>query len=215
MTQIKPKKIKRNIMGRRSDRVKLREHEYILRLNAQGKKLAEIARITERSASTVKRQISNVRTEKATPAQKRYSQMMKLITFLGQITSIPQPETQLLPVDDAHQDEIVQSILVGNGEPYKTAIYTSIHTPWWSSNYKVQIKNQLSYEQEILLNEILASSHADGLKYALELWERNTEAYRKLKMSNAEAKYLIAAYYGAQRAAKVLHKELRQTAAAI
>ena len=214
MTQIKTK-TKLNTLGRRCDRVKKREHEYILKLHAQGKKLAEIARITGRSASTVKRQISNVRTEKATPAQKQYSQMVKLVKFLEQLTSIPQPETALLPVDEEHQDEIVQSILFGNSEPYRTAIYTSMHTPWWSSKHKVQLKSHLSYEQETILSKLLASTRAKELNYALELWERNAEAYRKLKISNAEAKYLIAAYDGAQRAVKALHEELRRTAAAV
>jgi IS30 family transposase len=213
MTDIKTK-IKHNNRGRRCDHVKLREHEHILRLHAQGKKLAEIARITERSVSTVKKQLQNVRTEKASPAQKRYSQIIKLVKFLRQLTSTPEPLTQLLPVDEKHEDEIVEAILSGDGQPYKSAIHTSIHSPWWTSLYKVQLKRHLSYEQESLLNQLVALSLTPKLNYAIEIWERNAEAYRKLNMENADAKYLIAAYYGAQQAAQALYKELRMAAAA-
>jgi hypothetical protein len=207
------KKIKHNKLGRRSDRVKLREHEHILRLHAQGKKLAEIARITGRSAGTVKKQVLEVRTEKATPAQKRYSQIMKLVKFLAQLTDIPKPETSLLPVDENRETEIVESILHGDGQPYKSAIHTSIHSPWWTSMNRVQLKRHLSYEQEELLNQFSALPRQEKLSYVFEIWERNAEAYRKLKMDNADVKYLIAAYHGAQQAAQALHKELRGAAA--
>jgi len=208
------KKVKRNRLGRRSDHVKLREHEHILRLQARGKKLSEIARVTGRSASTIRQQIANVRTEKATPAQKRYSRMMKLVTFLKELTAVPNPEARLLPVDERQQEEIVGAILSGNGQPYVSAVHTSIHTPWWTSINRVQLKRHLSYEQEELLKQSTELSHGPKLKYALEVWERNAEAYRQRKMENADAKYLIAAYYGAQQAARALHTELRQAAAA-
>ncbi|MCK5428684.1 MAG: hypothetical protein KAI94_04385 [Anaerolineales bacterium] len=212
MTEI-TRKMKRIRLGRRSDHVKLREHERILRLQAQGIKLSEIARITGRSADTVRRQIVNVRTEKATPAQKRYSQMMQLVMFLKQLTAIPDTDTKLLPVDEGQQEEIVGAILSGNEQPYVSAVYTSIHSPWWSSLVRVQLKRHLSYEQDELLTRLSAFSHEPKLKYALELWERNAEAYRRRKMENADAKYLIAAYYGALQAARELHTELRRAPA--
>ena len=214
MTDIKAK-IKRNAKGRRTDRVKLREHEYILRLHAQGKKIAEIARITERSPSTVKKQLLNVRTKKATPAQKRYSETMNLVKALEQLTAIPKPETRLLPIDEQQQEEIVGAILSGDGEPYVSAMQTSMNTPWWSSKHKVKLRKHLSYDQEAVLVHLLESSQSEELDYAFEIWERNAEAYRELKMDNADAKYLITAYYGAQKAAEALHKELRQAAATI
>jgi hypothetical protein len=209
------RKIKRNRLGRRSDHVKLREHKYILRLQAQGIKMSEIARITGRNADTVRRQINNVRTEKATPAQKRYSQMMQLVMFLKQLTAIPEPDTKLLPVDEGQQEEIVDAILSGNEKPYMSAVYTSIHSPWWTSLVRVQLRRYLSYEQDELLTQLFASPHGPKLKYALELWERNAETYRRRKLENADAKYLIAAYYGALQAARELHKELRQAPKAL
>ena len=204
-------KIKRNRLGRRSDHVKLREHEHILRLQAQGKKLSEIARLVGRSAGTVRQQIKNVRTEKATPDQKRYSKVMQLVMLLEQFTAIPNPDTLLLPVDEQQQEEIVGAILSGNGKPYMSAVHTSINSPWWTSLARVQLKRHLSYEQDELLTQISNFSHEPKLKYALELWEINAEAYRQRKMENADAKYLIAAYYGALQAARELHRELRQT----
>ena len=213
MTDI-DKKIKRNRLGRRSDHVKLREHERILRLQAQGKKLSEIARITGRSAGTVRQQIVNVRTEKATPAQKRYSRMMQLVKYLKKLTAIPNPDARLLPVDEQQQEEIVGAILSGNGQPYISAVHTSMHSPWWTSLNRVQIKRHLSYEQDELFAQFTALSNEPKLKYVLEVWERNAEAYRQRKMENADAKYLIAAYYGALQAARALHAELRQAATA-
>ena len=211
MTDIKAK-IKRNSKGRRTDRVKLREHEYILRLLARGKTLAEVARITGRSPGTVKKQLLNIRTEKATPAQKRYSETMKLVKALEQLTAVPKPETQLLPIDEQRQEEIVGAILSGDGKPYMSAIQTSMNAPWWSSKHKVELNRHLSYDQETVLVQLLESSRSEELNYSFEIWERNAEAYRKLKMDNAEAKYLITAYYGAQKAAEALHKELKQAA---
>jgi len=208
-------KIKRNRLGRRSDHVKLREHEHILRLQAQGKKLSEIARLTGRSAGTVRQQIQNVRTEKATPAQKRYSQVMQLVMFLEKLTAIPNPDAQLLPIDEQQQEEIVGAILSGNGQPYRSVVYTGIHSPWWALHTRVQLKRYLSYEQDELLTQFSELSHEPKLKYALELWEINAEAYRQRKMENADAKYLIAAYYGALQAARELRKELRQDANAL
>jgi len=214
LTDIKTK-IKRNVKGRRTDRVKLREHEYILRLLAKGKKIAEIARITERSPSTIKNQLLNIRTEKATPTQKRYSETMKLLKALEQLTGVPEPETKLLPIDEQRQEEIVGAILSGDGKPYVSAIQTSMNTPWWSSKHKVELNRHLSYDQETVLVQLLESSQSEELDYAFEIWERNAEAYRKLKMDDAEAKYLITAYYGAQQAADALHKQLKQAAATV
>jgi hypothetical protein len=208
LTDIKDK-IKRNKRGHRSDRIKPREHEHMLRLYADGKTISQIAGLTGRTQDTVRKHVKGSVKVKATPKQKMLSRVYHLGTSLIQLTDIPKPDTHLLPVNQEHQDEIVGAILFGNGNPYHQAIQTSMRTPWWTSTHKVNLRQYLSYEQDALLDHLFKLSQTNAISQALDEWERCAETYRSRKASGADATELVESWFAATAAARELHSQIK------
>ena len=208
MTDIR-NNVKRNRRGHRSDRIKPREHQYILRLHAEGKTISQIAGLTERAQDTVRRHVKGSVKVKATPKQKMLSRVYHLGASLIQLTDIPKPDTRLLPIDQEHEDEIVGAILYGDGNPYYEAMQTSMRTPWWTSTHKVNLRQHLSYEQDALLDRLLRLSQTNAISQALDEWERCAEIYRSRKTSGADATELVESWFAATAAARQLHSQIK------
>lgn len=210
------KRIKRDNLGRRTDRVKKREEAAMLRLQLSGLTPEEIAVRLDRKAETVKRHLA-VKSMERTAQQGKIPQVAprelffeirKLAQRIEQLTHVPEPWRPFLPDSSQSEAEIVEAYVKGNSGPYMSFSLLVGRTPWWCPTGRVEIRRYLTWEQEALFDRFIGLRSSQEFKAALATWEKKVNTYIQLKRFNTNAEEIQAAYFEAHAAMITVHSEL-------
>jgi len=205
------KVIKEDYRGRRTDRVKRGEEAEMLRLQAEGLTIREIAVKVHRKPETVKKHLNREGNKKAKIPIQLINKLEKLAKKLEQLTRVPEPNRPFLPSSSQSEIDIVEAALTGDTRPMLSTMMTGIQTPWWCSSGSVQIRPYLSYEEEALLNRFLKLDISQGLKTLLSEWEDKSNRYLTLKQSGISDNKLESYYKKAKEISDRLHSALWET----
>ncbi|MFC1998788.1 hypothetical protein ACFLVR_03990 [Chloroflexota bacterium] len=205
MTDIR-KKVKRNTLGYRSDRVNHREHDYINRLYAQHKTPKQISETTGRSLQTIRSHIDIERPVKSHLSPQQLHDIRRLADALHQHLHVPRPDTKM-PIDDLYVYEYKFEETEKGNTNVRTWEITAL-APWWKRSEKAGTSIYFGYDQRALLKHFLELPQCDKLKALLALWERKTDIYLQLQLSNTKYQQLQTAYQEAKEAEDILRAEL-------
>ena len=208
--------IKRDSLGRRTDRVKKREAAAMLHLQLSGLTPGEIAVKLGRKVETVKRHLPAESMEKVVQQSKvaqvvpggLFSEIRKLAQRLEQLTYVPEPRRAFLP--DSHQAEtnIVDAVIKGRSESFYSTMILGMRTPWWCATGPVEVRRHLTWEQQALLDRFIGLPSSQRFKAALATWEKKVNTYIQLKRFNTNAEEIQAAYFEAHAAMIAVNSEL-------
>ncbi len=210
----KRKRIKRDSLGRRTDRVKKPEEATMLRLQLSGLTPQEIADRLDRKVDTVKRHLAIRSQEEALQhgetsriPRELFAQIQKLAKRLEQLTRVPEPRRVFLRDDMKFLPEDDEEIMKGDTSQLLSS-FLAMRTPWWTPTGPVDIRRYLKFEEEALLNRFTGLPSSQKFKAALANWEEKANTYIQLKRSNADAGEIQSAYLEAHDAEIALHSGL-------
>ena len=209
------KRIKRDSLGRRTDRVKKREEAAMLRLQLSGLTPKEIAAKLNRKVETVRRHLASKDKEKMADQGKivqvvpreLFFEIRKLAKRLEQLTHIPEPHRAFLRDDVQFVPKNIEEIMKADTSQVLST-YIVMGTPWWTATGPVEIRRHLRFEEEALLNHFIGLPTSQECRADLANWEERANTYIQLKRSNADAEVIQSAYLEARKAEIAFHSEL-------
>jgi len=190
------RRIKKDTLGRRTDRVKKREKEQMTKLHLQGLTNKEIAEKLYRKEDTVKRHIQSNeeksgRTKMSVLTPVMIDEIKKLAEKIDWLTKIPDPR---LPLITRRTDiEVTGKMFEGNQTAYFKVALT-MNRPWWSDDPSVNVYLPLTAREEALYNKFVGLPTSKIFKQAINEWFDSMNQYLGLVRSGSDDKGIKRAY---------------------
>jgi DNA-binding transcriptional MerR regulator len=206
----KRKRITRDSRYWRTDRVKNREKQEILRLRNAGLGIKEIADKLRRRPQTIKKHLdfmSKISQQVAIQevSHKLVPDIEKLAKRIQQLTKVPLPTKPFLPENKEDEKRIVNNLMSGNSHLFISVLTAQ---PWWCITGSIDLRRYLSARDEALLDLLLNLPVSKKLKSLLEEWQQKANTYLSLKQANSDADTINRARDQAEQITNMLHAEL-------